>query len=91
MEGVEEKSRRSDDKKKMMVCIDDSDYSHHAINWALTNLPDSLSKFQLIIFTAQSLSDFTYLHASTLGATRTSLSIYSFFSSIFPFLFFSFI
>ena len=72
MEGVGEKSK-SDDQKKMMVCIDESEYSHHALNWALENLRDSLSNFQLIVFTVQSLSDFTYIHASTLGVARTSL------------------
>lgn len=76
MEGVGEKSK-SDDKKKMMVCIDESEYSHHALNWALENLRDSLSNFQLIVFTVQSLSDFTYIHASTLGVARTSLFAFS--------------
>ncbi|XP_002283402.1 universal stress protein A-like protein [Vitis vinifera] len=72
MEGVGEKSK-SDDKKKMMVCIDESEYSHHALNWALENLRDSLSNFQLIVFTVQSLSDFTYIHASTLGVAPPDL------------------
>ena len=76
MEGVGEKSK-SDDKKKMMVCIDESEYSHHALNWALENLRDSLSNFQLIVFTVQSLSDFTYIHTSTLGVARTSLFTFS--------------
>lgn len=78
-EGVEEK-RMGEEKKKMMVCIDESEYSHHALKWTLQNLHGSLANYQVIIFTAQSLSEFSYVYASSMGAAR--MSIYSFSSGL---------
>lgn len=60
-------------KKKVMVAIDESDYSRYALEWALQNLHDSLANKTLIVFTAQPISDYSYLHASSYGSTRTLL------------------
>ncbi|CAN0876216.1 Universal stress protein A-like protein [Linum grandiflorum] len=61
-------------KKKVMVAIDESEFSHYALEWALSNLGDTISKSSpLLLFTAQPLSDFNYLHASTFGAAPPEL------------------
>ncbi|CAL1392561.1 unnamed protein product [Linum trigynum] len=60
-------------KKKVMVAIDESEFSHYALEWTLTNLGDTISSSGLLLFTAQPLADFTYLHASTLGTTPPEL------------------
>ncbi|CAN1244489.1 hypothetical protein LINPERPRIM_LOCUS6113 [Linum perenne] len=58
------------EKKKVMVAIDESEFSHYALEWALSNLGDTISKSSapLLLFTAQPFSDFAYLNASTFGA-----------------------
>ncbi|CAN1826432.1 hypothetical protein LINPERHAP1_LOCUS31544 [Linum perenne] len=55
-----------------MVAIDESEFSHYALEWALSNLGDTISKSSapLLLFTAQPFSDFAYLNASTFGAAR---------------------
>ncbi|CAI0454618.1 unnamed protein product [Linum tenue] len=60
-------------KKKVMVAIDESEFSHYALEWALTNMGDTISSSGILLFTAQPLADFTYLHASTLGTTPPEL------------------
>ncbi|XP_021298880.1 universal stress protein A-like protein [Herrania umbratica] len=60
-------------KKKVMVAVDESECSHHALQWALENLGDTLSASQLFIFTAQPLPNFAYLSASTYGAAPLDL------------------
>lgn len=62
-------------KKKVMVAIDESEYSHYALQWTLDTLGETISNSGLIIFTAQP-SDFIHVYASTFGAARTSLSLY---------------
>ncbi|CAN1826428.1 Universal stress protein A-like protein [Linum perenne] len=64
------------EKKKVMVAIDESEFSHYALEWALSNLGDTISKSSapLLLFTAQPFSDFAYLNASTFGA---ALSLHS--------------
>ncbi|GKF07490.1 universal stress protein A-like protein [Tanacetum coccineum] len=58
-------------KKKVMVAIDESEYSRYALEWALQNLHESIANKELIVFTAQPLSDYAYLYASAYGSTRT--------------------
>ncbi|CAN1826434.1 hypothetical protein LINPERHAP1_LOCUS31544 [Linum perenne] len=63
------------EKKKVMVAIDESEFSHYALEWALSNLGDTISKSSapLLLFTAQPFSDFAYLNASTFGAAPPEL------------------
>ncbi|PWA59558.1 universal stress protein A [Artemisia annua] len=60
-------------KKKVMVAIDESEYSRYALEWALQNLHDSIANKELIVFTAQPLSDYAYLYASAYGYTPPEL------------------
>ncbi|XP_071739308.1 uncharacterized protein [Rutidosis leptorrhynchoides] len=60
-------------EEKVMVAIDESEYSRYALEWALQNLNESIVNKQLIVFTAQSISDYTYLHASSYGSTPPEL------------------
>ncbi|KAH7834757.1 hypothetical protein Vadar_019382 [Vaccinium darrowii] len=60
-----------EEKKKVMVAIDESDCSHYALEWALQNLGDALVKSEFFIFTVQPIADYTYLYASSFGAART--------------------
>ncbi|KAL8463227.1 hypothetical protein ACS0TY_033258 [Phlomoides rotata] len=60
-------------KKKVMVAIDESEFSHYALEWALENLRETIEDSKLVVFTAQPLADYSYLSASTLGATPVEL------------------
>ncbi|XP_076912037.1 universal stress protein A-like protein [Bidens hawaiensis] len=60
-------------KKKIMVAIDESEYSRYALEWALQNLHASIANNQLLVFTVQPISDYSYLHASAYGATPPEL------------------
>ncbi|KAD4983054.1 hypothetical protein E3N88_19725 [Mikania micrantha] len=57
-------------KKKMMVAIDDSESSQHALNWALKTLGSTLVDSELVIYTAQSPVDIGYLYASSWGTAE---------------------
>ncbi|KAI7745517.1 hypothetical protein M8C21_015305 [Ambrosia artemisiifolia] len=59
--------------KKVMVAIDQSEYSRYALEWALQNLHESIANNQLFIYTVQPISDYSYLHASAYGATQLIL------------------
>ncbi|KAL8472660.1 hypothetical protein ACS0TY_029756 [Phlomoides rotata] len=59
-------------KKKVMVAIDESEFSHNALEWTLENLRETIEDSKLVVFTAQPVADYSYLYASTLGATRMS-------------------
>ncbi|KAJ0430866.1 putative transcription factor interactor and regulator CCHC(Zn) family [Helianthus annuus] len=61
-------------KKKVMVAIDQSEYSRYALEWALENLHDSIANNHLLIFTVQPISDYSYLQASAYGATLKEMS-----------------
>lgn len=67
-----------------MVAIDESEYSHYALEWTLENLRETIADSKIVIFTAQPVADYTYLNASTLGAARISPN----FNFNFPFLVF---
>ncbi|XP_008797667.1 universal stress protein A-like protein [Phoenix dactylifera] len=59
-------------KKRAMVAIDESECSHHALDWALANLRDSLSS-PLIIFTVQPLQSISILAAASYGSPAPEL------------------
>ena len=40
-------------ERKVMIAIDESEYSHYALMWVLDNLKESLAKSTLFIFMAQ--------------------------------------
>lgn len=64
---MEEGSRS---KKVVMVAIDQSEFSHYALEWTLLNLHDTVANSELILFTAQPISDYSYLYASSMGSAR---------------------
>lgn len=57
-------------KKKVMVAIDESEYSHYALMWVLDNLRDSIKSQPLVIFMAQAPPKYGYAYAASLGAAR---------------------
>ncbi|XP_057960498.1 universal stress protein A-like protein [Malania oleifera] len=61
------------EKKKVMVAVDEGDYSHYALEWTLQNLRDSIANSQLLIFTVQPVAEFGYIHASSYGAALPEL------------------
>ena len=63
------------EKKKVMVAIDESDCSIYALEWTLSSLHESIANSELLIFTAQPIADYSYLHASSMGATSEFLSL----------------
>lgn len=65
------------EKKKVMVAIDESECSRYALQWTLDNLSQTIDNSQLVLFTVQPISDFTYAYASSFGAARMSLSLSS--------------
>ncbi|KAL5726108.1 hypothetical protein ACHQM5_009178 [Ranunculus cassubicifolius] len=62
-----EEHLRSDTKKKVMVAIDESEYSEYALKWTLDTLGASISSSSLFIFTAQPVTDLGYLYTETFG------------------------
>ncbi|KAJ9140751.1 hypothetical protein P3X46_031359 [Hevea brasiliensis] len=61
------------EKKKVMVAVDDSEFSHYALEWALDFLKDDIANSDLVIFTAQSNSNFGYVYASSFGSAPPDL------------------
>ncbi|KAF5762223.1 putative universal stress protein A [Helianthus annuus] len=57
-------------KNKVMVAIDDSEYSHHALNWALNTLRSTLVDSEVVIYTARTPVDIGYLYASSWGTAE---------------------
>lgn len=57
--------------KKIMVAVDDSEFSHYALQWALSNLHLYGSDVSLVVFHAQPLAVFN--SAATMGVTSPEL------------------
>ena len=58
-------------EKKVMVAIDESEYSHYALIWVLENLKDSITKSPpLVIFMAQPVPSNTHAFSASLGSAR---------------------
>jgi hypothetical protein len=71
---------KSEQKKKVMVAIDESECSRYALTWALENLHETISVSELILFAVQPIVDLSYAMVSTLGSARTFLSLFMLFS-----------
>ncbi|TKY69345.1 Universal stress protein A protein [Spatholobus suberectus] len=56
--------------KKVMVAIDESEYSHFALVWVLESLKESINNRPLVIFMAQPVIDNNYTFAANLGTAR---------------------
>lgn len=54
-------------KKKVMVAIDENECSFYALKWALENLYESLQNSEVVLFTAQPISVYGYIYASSFG------------------------
>ncbi|KAK2635195.1 hypothetical protein Ddye_029987 [Dipteronia dyeriana] len=63
----------ADEKKTVMVAIDESEFSRYALQWALEYLHDTIANSHLILFTAIPVLDFSYIYASTYGAAPHQL------------------
>nr|GMD24893.1 universal stress protein A-like protein [Ipomoea batatas]GMD27725.1 universal stress protein A-like protein [Ipomoea batatas]GME19201.1 universal stress protein A-like protein [Ipomoea batatas] len=68
-------------KNKVMVAIDDSENSFHALCWTLNNFilhnrndpsPSAIDS-EVLIFTVQPLIDYTFVHAASFGSTPPEL------------------
>ncbi|CAD5173255.1 unnamed protein product [Musa acuminata subsp. malaccensis] len=68
--------------KRVMVAIDESESSHYALEWVLSNLRSSLSSSPLVVFTVQPYPEISYLNAASFGAPR--ICDFSFSSFLFP-------
>lgn len=65
------------EKKKVMVAVDESEFSHYALEWALDHLKDTLVNSDLVIFTVVPNTNFGYVYASSFGSARQYfLSLY---------------
>ncbi|XP_042496113.1 universal stress protein A-like protein isoform X1 [Macadamia integrifolia] len=58
-------------KKKVMVAIEESEFSHYALKWALENFNDCLSGSSLVIFTVQTIASVGHIYAASFGSART--------------------
>ncbi|TXG57379.1 hypothetical protein EZV62_018692 [Acer yangbiense] len=63
----------ADEKKTVMVAIDESEFSRYALQWSLEYLQHTISNCHLILFTAIPVLDFSYIYASTYGAAPQQL------------------
>ncbi|KAG9448917.1 hypothetical protein H6P81_008882 [Aristolochia fimbriata] len=60
--------------KKVMVAVDESDCSHYALEWTLSNFRESLSPSSpLILYNVQSIVDLGLLAAASHGAAPPEL------------------
>lgn len=57
-------------ERKVMVAIDESEYSHYALIWVLDNLKESITKSPLVIFMAQPPPHTNYTFPASLGSAR---------------------
>ncbi|EXB77509.1 Universal stress protein A-like protein [Morus notabilis] len=57
-------------KKRVMVAIDESEYSHYALNWTLEKLHDTIFNSQLFILAVQSNADLGSAYASSFGSAH---------------------
>nr|GEX42792.1 endonuclease 2 [Tanacetum cinerariifolium] len=57
----------SSKKNKVMVAIDDSEFSEYALTWALKMLGSTFVDSELLIYTARTPVDISYLYASSWG------------------------
>ncbi|CAA3010054.1 universal stress A [Olea europaea subsp. europaea] len=62
-----------EEKKKVMVAIDESEFSLYALKWTLQKLHDSLLNSELVLFTVQPIVDYAFIYASTYGVTSPEL------------------
>lgn len=56
--------------QKVMVAVDESECSRHALEWALRNLAPTVAP-PLLVLTVQPLASVGYVSAASLGAPRT--------------------
>ena len=56
--------------QKVMLVIDENEYSYYALMWMLENLKESVTKSTLVIFAAQPLPNYTNVFAAPLGFAR---------------------
>lgn len=71
------KMEGSDNKKKkvVMVAIDESDCSHHALLWALQTLQPIIAESRFLVLSVQSLDGFGYVYAASIGQARKYLRL----------------
>lgn len=56
--------------QKAMVAVDESEFSHHALEWALRNLAPTIAP-PLLVLTVQPLLPLGYVSAASFGSPRT--------------------
>lgn len=69
-EDVRVATTESSMKNKVMVAIDDSEFSEYALTWALKTLGSTLLDSELLIYTARTPVDISYLYASSWGTSE---------------------
>ncbi|XP_062159061.1 uncharacterized protein LOC133866521 [Alnus glutinosa] len=57
-------------ERKVMVAIDESEYSHYALTWVLDNLKESITNSSLVIFMAQPPPRSSFTFSAPLGSAR---------------------
>jgi hypothetical protein len=57
-------------ERKVMVAIDESEYSHYALTWVLDNLKESITNSPFVIFMAQPPPRSSYTFSAPLGSAR---------------------
>ncbi|KAF6165712.1 hypothetical protein GIB67_012609 [Kingdonia uniflora] len=65
----EEEVRNS---KKVMIAIDQSEFSYYALKWTLENLRDTIATSPLLVFTSQPIADYSYIYAASFGAAAVA-------------------
>ncbi|XP_043695332.1 universal stress protein A-like protein isoform X2 [Telopea speciosissima] len=68
-----EEQVRNTMKRKVMVAIEESEYSYHAFKWALENLHGTLSGSSLVIFTVQTTANLGHIYAASFGSAHPDM------------------
>ncbi|KAM7270678.1 hypothetical protein ACFE04_029892 [Oxalis oulophora] len=72
-EKVEDEKPIKQGKKKILMPIDETEYSHYALDWALETLKDSIQHSEFIILSVQPVSDLKSVYASSFGPAPNEL------------------
>ncbi|KAI4313913.1 hypothetical protein L6164_026855 [Bauhinia variegata] len=70
---MEAEAGKVDEKKKVLVAIEESECSRYALQWALENLDHSIKNSKLIVFSVVPIDDLGYTYASSFGTAPPEL------------------
>jgi nucleotide-binding universal stress UspA family protein len=72
---LEEKPAEQTGKKKILIAIDETDFSHYALDWALETLRDTILHSELILLSVAPVSGLKSVYTASLGPAPSELLV----------------